>query len=308
MGKDFESLKQSDTDRAGVIAKYGLIPTSILKYDMSDRSIDIMVEEEGRDYFAESDKSNLETLKKSGNLDDKLFKRVRTSSMGCGSGGLSRFPQNVGRIFVKLYTEENDTVFDPFAGHNSRMQLVFEQNRNYVGRDLSHKFMEANYKIREMLYGNRGQSKLFVSSNTIELTEGDSRKIDNVADESADFIITSPPYYDIEYYGDEPEQLSECKTYQQFLDDMQLVVNECFRILKKGKFIVFCINDFRRNGEFISYHSDIINLFRKAGFKIWDTVITDLTEHPIGAIFASQIDKYKIIPKRHEYSIVGRKI
>lgn len=310
MAKDEESLRKSEVERARVKQKFGIIPTSILEHDNSDRAIDLIVEE-GRGYFDESDKKNLARLEKqygSKYIANKLFKRIRTSDMGVRgkSLGLSRFPQNVGRILIKLYSEEGDTVFDPCAGHNSRMQLVHEINRNYIGFDISKEFMAANFKTRDILMGKSGQSKLFQSTATIILKEKDSRHT-GLKDNSADFIITSPPYWDIEFYGDEPEQLGRNKTYKQFLEEMLLIIKECYRVLKPGKFCVFCVNDFRKNGKFYSYHSDTIALFIRANFIIWDTAIIDLVKHPIRAIFASQIETTKILPKRHEYAVIVKK-
>ncbi len=73
-----------------------------------------------------------------------------------------------------------------------------------------------------------------------------------------------------------------------------------------GKFCCWSINDFRRNGRFIPYHSDIIQAYLKVGFNLHDIVITDLG-YPIGAALASQLEEQKRTAKRHEYIIVGRK-
>ena len=49
----------------------------------------------------------------------------------------------------------------------------------------------------------------------IELHEQDSRDINY--DKVFDLAITSPPYWDIETYGDEPEQLGKQQTFQDFM-------------------------------------------------------------------------------------------
>lgn len=311
MAKDEQGIRESEEERIRVIQKFGLVPTSILRHDNSDKAIDLTIDE-GRGYFNESDKKNLRRIDERHGLSDaakmKLFKRIRISSAGVrgASLGLSRFSQNVGRIFVKLYSEPGDVVFDPCAGHNSRMQLVYECGRNYIGYDVSQEFMAANFKTREILLGERGQAKLLQQDNFIDLKEQDSRFVP-LGDESVDFILTSPPYWDIEFYGNEPGQIGHGRTYEEFLSDLLLIVKQCHRVLRPNKFCVFCVNDFRKGGKFYSYHSDVIRLFREAGFTIWDTAIIDLVEHPIRAIFASQIETTKILPKRHEYAICGRK-
>ena len=306
------SLRRSYEERARLIQKYGgTIPTTILKRYWSDRAVDLS-QQNGRTYYTESDKSNLERLKNKGYSlakINRIFNKIRLSGASCRGkkGGLSRFPQNIGRTLIRFYSEPGETVFDPFAGHNSRMELVHEIRRNYIGYDVSKEFMKANYIIKEMILGNRGQRKLIDDNKCfIELKEKDSRYVD-LPNESMDFIITSPPYYDLEWYGDEEEQLGKAKTYEEFLDELLKVTRECCRVLKKGKFCVFFVNDFRTNRKFYTFHSDTIDLFKKAGFFLWDIAIVDLGT-AIRAAFATQVESSKILPKQHEYVIIGKKI
>lgn len=302
MPKTEEDLRESRENRERVIRDFGCVPESILLHNKSDKSIDIMVEDKGRDYGAKAYKG---VGQGEGAHLDSAF---TVSGMTCrGEGaGLSRFPQTVGRILLKLYTKIGDTVVDPFAGHNSRMELCWRAGRNYIGHDLSHEFMEANRKIALMLEKER-TTDMFpdtFSKATIQLFEGDSRKL-QAGDAVGDFTITSPPYWCVEWYGDEPEQLGK-QDYNGFLDGMQQVINENFRCLKPGAFCVYCINDFRIDGKFYSYHEDTANLLRSAGFYQWDIAITDLGSS-FGAAFAQQVVDRKILPKRHEYNLIYRK-
>lgn len=229
------------------------------------------------------------------------------SGRGCAAGALSRFPQNIGRALLLLYTNKGDTVCDPFAGHNSRMEFCWRAGRNYIGQDLSKEFMEANRAIREILL-NEKDADLFGaichSQATIELREGDSRLL-QMEDAQGDFTITSPPYWDIEYYGDEPEQLGQ-NSYEGFLEGLYQVQVENFRVLKSGAFCVWCINDFRKKGVFYSYHEHCAEGLRRAGFVQWDIAITDFGSS-IRQNFPNQVIEQKILPKRHEYCLVFRK-
>jgi DNA modification methylase len=121
-----------------------------------------------------------------------------------------------------------------------------------------------------------------------------------------DFTITSPPYWDLEQYGDEPEQLGVGKMYDDFLRGLSAVARENFRCLKAGTFCVWCVNDFRKGGRFYSYHEDTCDVLRAAGFVQHDIAITDLGPS-MRAAFASQVIETKIIPKRHEYCLVFSK-
>ena len=295
-GKNIDSLRKSRKIRSDFIVKYGSVPTSILNHVKSDKSLDLIAKENS--YFKTS------RVHKIGIGSKKEREIFDVSGQDCRDGALSRLPQNIGRLIVDFYCPENGIVYDPFAGHNSRMQLVYESKRNYIGVDISKEFMEANRKIRDKL-SEENENVLLKNKSTIELIEGSSDSVD-LQDNHADFTITSPPYWDLEYYGDEPEQLGKNKTYEGFLKCLKNHAKENYRILKEGSFCAWFVNDFRKNNVFYPYHSDLIPLFADCGFELFSIYIVDLG-YPISASFVQGIIKTKQFPKRHEYCLLFRK-
>lgn len=217
---------------------------------------------------------------------------------------LSIFPQKIGRLLVRFYSKKGDTVVDFFAGHNSRMQLVHECQRNYVGFDVSSTFMEHNKEIRERLL-KREKQGFFDNKSEITLFHQDSSKVD-LPNEYADFSITSPPYYDLEWYGDEEKQLGKAKTYKEFLKKLTPHVQENFRVLKRGAYSVWCVNDFVRKGKYHCYHSDLIQIAKNAGFTVHAVYILDM-KSALGIAFIDTIMRTMRFPKRHEYILVFKK-
>jgi DNA methylase len=233
------------------------------------------------------------------NLPKELDTVLSVSGRGCQQvGALSIFPQKIGRSVVLFYSNPGDIIVDPFAGHNSRMDLCVKAGRHYIGCDLSTEFHAFNVKRAEKL-------REIYPDVEIELHHCDSRKMP-VKDEIGDFTLTSPPYWDIEYYGDEAEQLGKSQTYKEFLDGISKVLKCNFRALKSEAFACWFINDFRKKGKFYSYHSDIIRLGKKAGFNHHDTMIVDFGRS-FRKCFPNQAFQTKILAKQHEYCIVFRK-
>jgi hypothetical protein len=204
--------------------------------------------------------------------------------------------------------EDNSYTLLQGVVHNSRMEATFRSGRHYYGQDLCHEFMVDNFKVREMLL-NESEGKLFMPKNdlVIDLTEGDSRKLP-WPDNFGDFTITSPPYWYLEDYGPEPEQLGygQNQTYPEFLHDLGLVAKENFRVLKPGAYCIWFINDFRIDGKFYDFHGDTKNLLVDAGFVYQDLIIADLGPS-LRSVFLSAAFKSKILPKRHEFGVVMRK-
>jgi hypothetical protein len=298
MAKTLDDVAKSRDARERVRKLLGCIPESILLYDKADKAMDLLVEDEGRDYQSTGFGAD--------NPNHKHRSLFMLSGCGARWGALSRFPQNVGRVLLKLYSNRGQTVVDPFAGHNSRMELCWRSGRNYIGCDISKVFMEANVKLRELLLTQNSDS-MFPKMNkaTIDLHLCDSRKMEPVKNSAGDFTITSPPYWCLEDYGDEMQQLGK-SDYPEFLRGLGQVAKSNFRCLKAGSFCVWFVNDFRWEGKFYAYHMHTAQLLRDAGFKAHDTAIVDLGGS-FGQAFASQIVDNKILPKRHEYALVFRK-
>ena len=286
-GKTVDSLAYSRQRRLAIMREYqGELPMSLMKAKKVSRKDD-------------PDASG--TYAASSNVDagsSNLSAVFDVSGQSVRSGALSMFPQNIGRAVTLFYSKVGNLVIDPFAGHNSRMTLCVKEGRDYQGYDISERFMAFNQEQAETLRQQR-------PSADIRLHLQDSRHLKHSRSGSGDFTLTSPPYYDLEDYGDEPEQLGKHRTYHEFLDGLFEVACENHRVLKDGAFAVWFVNDFRRNGQFHAYHTDTINLMQKAGFVLWDIMVVDIG-YPIRAAFAAQVVDSQILPKRHEYGLVFR--
>jgi len=302
MGKDEESLIHSRKNRQEFITEYGVIPHSIMVHNKNDKALDLSADVKSY--------GNTSQLHKKGTKND--LQRIqyeagifKVSGQGSGSGALSRFPQNIGRFFVKFYSPSKGTIFDPFAGHNSRMELVYSTGRNYVGTDICAEFMKANRKIKHLLEKDNG-SKLLKKSGKIILYEKSSASLPEIPSSLADYTITSPPYWDVEYYGPEEEQLGKAKTFDKFMELLTFHIKENFRILKPGSYCTWFVNDFVKNKVFYCYHAELIKAFQLVGFTLHDIVIVDLGNPILGA-FVETIKKTKRSAKRHEYAITFKK-
>ena len=68
---------------------------------------------------------------------------------------------------------------------------------------------------------------------------GDSRQMNLIPDKSVHLIITSPPYWQLKDYGTE-NQIGFHDSYESYINNLNLVWKECYRILHDG--CRLCIN------------------------------------------------------------------
>lgn len=112
----------------------------------------------------------------------------------------------------------------------------------------------------------------------------DSRIMPEVSDESVHLVITSPPYWQLKDYED-VNQIGFYDTYEDYINNLNLVWNECRRVLKKGCRLCINIGDqFARSVYYGRYkvipiRTEIIKFCESAGFDymgaiIWQKVTT----------------------------------
>lgn len=77
----------------------------------------------------------------------------------------------------------------------------------------------------------------------IELREGDSLALlKEMADESVDVVVTSPPYYKMRDYGAEG-QLGQEESFSEYIENLAAVFAEVYRVLKKSGSLWVNIDD-----------------------------------------------------------------
>lgn len=170
---------------------------------------------------------------------------------------------------IRFFTKQNGKVLDPFVGVGSTIKACIELDREGFGVELSPKWCEIT------------RQRLSAESN-YELDDehlicGDSRKLkEYFKKESFDFIVTSPPYWNIlekkdhkanervlnghdTKYSESKKDLGNIESYDKFLDDLSKIFLNCYDLLRPGKYMCIIVSDFRHKSEFYPFHADLLN-------------------------------------------------
>lgn len=287
-------LDQSRLLRRRIIERFGFVPLSILKLSRGALSRQMFIlqgEAPGT--------SNSEAKKKKSKELDLATSVAPYSGSGKDRGPLSIMPAELVDFFVQYYSKEGDVYLDPFMGQGIQMQVAIKRRRHYHGYDASAKFYGYINRIKEKLTTPE-------SSVDVHVFLGDSRSPDQIPDGVGDFSFHSPPYWDVEYYGDEEAQLGKAETYEAFLSSMQDIARAWLPKFKSGAYHVVNVADFRRHGTFYSYHSDLLRVFVAAGWVVHDTWIISGLVGGLMKIFGADCVGKRIAPRCHEYALVFR--
>jgi site-specific DNA-methyltransferase (adenine-specific) len=127
------------------------------------------------------------------------------------------------------------------------------------------------------------------SQTTHVLRVSDARDLSWITNESVHLVVTSPPYWTLKDYNPVEGQLGDVDNYEHFLDQLDKVWAECYRVLVPGGRICcvvgdVCISRKEAGRHFVMpLHSDIQVRARKLGLDsltpiFWFKIANGVTE------------------------------
>jgi len=147
---------------------------------------------------------------------------------------------------------------------------------------------------------------------------GDSRRMAEVKDESVHLVITSPPYWQLKDYGHE-DQIGFNDTYEEYINNLNLVWNECHRVLYPGCRLCVNIGDqFARSVYYGRYkiipiRTEIIKFCETIGFDymgaiIWQKVTTTNTTGGATIMGSFPYPRNGIVKLDYEFILLFKKL
>ena len=292
------------------LERYGSWPVSFWELNYQDNFVKKMKELIGDsgDVRKESWESGYKTSLENWNTRDKLTRKKMAGSFSRGKEkkikhNVSIFNPELAIRCINLYAPpigepgpRVGTCYDPFAGGGTRAIVAAKSGMDYVGVEI---------RLEEIVEIHRRAKNVNVN---VKIIEGDSQSVPELEDESADFLLTCPPYYNLEKYNGGKNDLSMAATYEDFLDMINRCVVESYRILKEGAYACWVIGLHRdKNGNLLPMHHDLAFLAVKAGFSFREEVILNLVQ--TGAMRrVGMFDKGNhLLIRVHEYLLVFKK-
>jgi DNA modification methylase len=151
------------------------------------------------------------------------------------------------------------------------------------------------------------------------LVNGDSRDLSFLSDASVHLVVTSPPYWNLKRYNENPDQLGHIQDYEAFLCELEKVWRHVYRILVPGGRLVCVVGDVcvaRRDfGRHLVFplHADICVICRRIGFDnlnpiIWHKIANASYEVKNGSKFLGKpYEPNAIIKNDMEFILMQRK-
>lgn len=202
---------------------------------------------------------------------EKLTSRIWHAEEKSGhkvSEGTSIFDPVLCEIVYRWFCPPGGRVWDPFAGGSVRGVVAAACGLHYKGMDLRQEQVDANIAQLEQV---RARVELPGSATWVQ---GDSGAVGLDTGILADLVFSCPPYYDLERYSDDPNDLSNAASYRDFLVAYQDCLRNAVRQLRDGCCIAMVVGDIRdADGGFRGFHHDTVEILRGLGCNILNEAV-----------------------------------
>ena len=224
-------------------------------------------------------------------LDDTSRKILDTGS------GTSIFDPVLCEIAYRWFCPPAGRVLDPFAGGSVRGIVASRLGHHYTGVELRPEQVEANRHQATAICRYADPMPRWI--------EGDAQDVQQLAAGNPyDFILSCPPYADLERYSDDPRDLSTM-TYEDFREMHARIIAEACGMLADNRFAVWVVGEVRGpDGSYRGFVRDTITAFEDADLKLWNdaVLVTAIGSLPIRV--GTQFIKSRKLGKTHQNALV----
>ena len=214
--------------------------------------------------------------------------------------GISIFDPVLCEIIYNWFVPKEGSILDPFAGGSVRGIVSNYLDYNYTGIELREEQVDANIQQGlDIAFNNKD----IIFGNTPEWICGDSNQVLDKFDRQFDFVFSCPPYYDLEVYCDDPNDLSNM-THNDFNRVYESIINKSCKLLRNNRYACFVVGNCRdKNGYMMDLVGTTIRAFEKAGLYFYNDIVLR-NVYGTAMLRANKSMKYKKVVKVHQNVLV----
>lgn len=205
------------------------------------------------------------------------------------------------RNLILRYSKENDVLLDSMIGGGTTAIEAKILNRNLLCSDVN---MEAIKRTKDSLnfeVENDSWQRVF---------QWDARELKEVKNDSIDFVLTHPPYVDIIKYSDGKlkNDISGIHDIDDFVNEVEKIAKEFYRVLKPGKFCAILMGDTRRQKMYQPLAYKVMQKFLDSGFVLKEDIIKKQHNCKATGFWVNKSKDYNFLLIMHEHLFIFQKL
>lgn len=211
-------------------------------------------------------------------------------------------PRNV----ILKYSKPGDLVLDYFSGGGTTAIECKLLGRRCIALDINEQAIELArdnlyFEMKEFQQSFFGENLFPFNVYEPELRVGDARDLSFLENNSVDLICSHPPYSNIIYYTNKKNGDLSFLSMEDYLQEMEKVASESFRVLKSGGKCAILIGDMRRKKRVFPLAFLVMDKYLKAGFELKELVIKRQYNCKTTGFWFNKSIKYNFLLLAHEY-------
>ena len=232
----------------------------------------------------------------------------------------AKFPETMAQEFIEFFTKQGESVLDPMAGTGSTLVAALRAKRNSYGIELNPKYAEIAKQIIEEERATLGD---LVSNLQAQLLNGDASQITDYQLPRIDYVLTSPPYWDMlrsrgaetqkkrresgeldVHYSDDPNDLGNIEDYDAFLEKLVGIYKGLQPLLREKAYLTIIVKNVKKGGKIYPLAWDIARelgrTYTLKDEKIWLQDNQPLAPFGLGSAWVSNTFHHYCLQFRNE--------
>ena len=232
----------------------------------------------------------------------------------------AKFPETLAQEFIEFFTREGEIVLDPMAGTGSALVAALRCGRNSYGIELNSKYAEIACQILAEERASLGASAVSLKS---EIINGDASKATSYRLPTIDYILTSPPYWDMlhakgaetqkkrrsakdldVFYSNDPNDLGNLHDYEIFLEKLVEIYKGLKFLLRDKAYLTIIVKNVKKGGKIYPLAWDLGHELGKTyalkDEKIWVQDNQRLAPYGLGSAWVSNTFHHYCLQFRNE--------
>ncbi len=238
----------------------------------------------------------------------------------------AKFPETMAQEFIEFFTKRGETVLDPMAGTGSTLVAALRAGRNSYGIELNPKYAKIARQIieeeRKTLCSSVKASQSEIVNLKSEIITGDAAQITNYQLPTIDYVLTSPPYWDMlrargaetqkkrraasldVHYSDDPNDLGNVNDYEEFLARLIDIYKGLKPLLREKAYLTIIVKNVKKGGRMYPLAWDLGRelgkIYTLKDEKIWLQDNQPLAPFGLGSAWVSNTFHHYCLQFRNE--------
>lgn len=232
----------------------------------------------------------------------------------------AKYPETLAQEFIEFFTKRGQLVLDPMVGTGSTLVACLRAGRHGIGIELNPRYAELARRVVEEECSALGPE---AASLRAEVIVGDASRLEGLTLPAVDYVLTSPPYWDMlrvrgaqtqrsrraapdldVYYSEDPADLGNISDYSAFLERLVAVYRGLRPYLRAGAYLTIIVKNVKKGGRMYPLAWDLAR--RLAEFytlrdeRIWCQDDIRLAPYGLGNAWVSNTFHHYCLQFRHD--------